>query len=315
MANYLIIGGDGKEYGPVTDTDVHQWIAEGRLNAQSLAKGESDAELRPLSAFPEFAAALDSGPPPTITPLKLAGASTFTERDYELDMGGCLSRGYNLFKENFSTLFLAALAFMAIEGFIVLLGMIPVIGPIFSIGNMVIEGPLLGGLMWVSLSVLRGQPVEVGDVFTGFRRCFGQLFLGKLVPGLLAGLCLIPLIIAVVLLVLPAATNHQQIPPEKLLILIPIGLVCLIPMIYLQTCWTFTLALIIDKGMDFGSAMKASWKMVNKHWWQVFGLTLLIGLVNIAGALACFVGLLFTVPIGIAALMYAYETIFGDEKN
>ena len=56
MANYLIIGGDGKEYGPVTDADVRQWVAEGRLSAQSLAKAESDAEFRPLEKFPEFAA-------------------------------------------------------------------------------------------------------------------------------------------------------------------------------------------------------------------------------------------------------------------
>lgn len=72
MANYLIIGGDGKEYGPVTDADVRQWIAEGRLNGQSLAKAESDTELRPLSAFPEFAAELNRSlvpvNPATISP-------------------------------------------------------------------------------------------------------------------------------------------------------------------------------------------------------------------------------------------------------
>lgn len=55
MANYLIIGGDGKEYGPVTEADVRQWIAEGRLNGKSLAKSESDAEFRALETFPEFA--------------------------------------------------------------------------------------------------------------------------------------------------------------------------------------------------------------------------------------------------------------------
>lgn len=69
MANYLIIGGDGKEYGPVTDADVRQWIAEGRLNAQTMAKGEGDAEMRPLSAFPEFATVLAAGAPTTIAPL------------------------------------------------------------------------------------------------------------------------------------------------------------------------------------------------------------------------------------------------------
>jgi hypothetical protein len=73
MANYVIIGGDGKEYGPVTDTDVRQWIAEGRLSAQSRAKAESDAEFRPLAAFPEFADAFGLNPdvPPAIRPLKL----------------------------------------------------------------------------------------------------------------------------------------------------------------------------------------------------------------------------------------------------
>ena len=34
MANYTIIGGDTKEYGPISADDVRQWISEGRLNAQ-----------------------------------------------------------------------------------------------------------------------------------------------------------------------------------------------------------------------------------------------------------------------------------------
>lgn len=53
---YTIIGGDGKQYGPISEADLRKWITEGRLNAQSMAKAESDAEFRPLSTFPEFAA-------------------------------------------------------------------------------------------------------------------------------------------------------------------------------------------------------------------------------------------------------------------
>ncbi|HUB87562.1 MAG TPA: DUF4339 domain-containing protein [Verrucomicrobiae bacterium] len=52
---YTIIGGDGKEYGPISADDLRKWIAEGRLNGQSLAKAESDAEFRALATFPEFA--------------------------------------------------------------------------------------------------------------------------------------------------------------------------------------------------------------------------------------------------------------------
>jgi GYF domain 2 len=70
MANYTIIGGDGKQYGPITEGDLRKWIAEGRLNAQSLVKSESDAEFRPLGTFPEMADAF--GPPsapPGIAPV------------------------------------------------------------------------------------------------------------------------------------------------------------------------------------------------------------------------------------------------------
>jgi len=66
---YLIIGGDGKEYGPVSGADVRQWISEDRLNARSLVKAESDAEFRPLSTFPEFADLLEiAGRVPNVPP-------------------------------------------------------------------------------------------------------------------------------------------------------------------------------------------------------------------------------------------------------
>jgi hypothetical protein len=75
---YTIIGGDGKEYGPVSGEDLRKWIAEGRLNAQSLAKAESDAEFRPLSMFPELVDAFGSGmsgSAPTIAPSSLESNS------------------------------------------------------------------------------------------------------------------------------------------------------------------------------------------------------------------------------------------------
>lgn len=74
MANYTIIGGDGKQYGPIPEGELRKWIAEGRLNAQSLVKGEGDAEFRPLSTFPEIADAFAAPPPPPgIAPVLTAG--------------------------------------------------------------------------------------------------------------------------------------------------------------------------------------------------------------------------------------------------
>jgi len=55
MANYTLIGGDQKQYGPVTEELLRQWIRDGRVTPQSQAKAEGNAEWRPVSAFPEFA--------------------------------------------------------------------------------------------------------------------------------------------------------------------------------------------------------------------------------------------------------------------
>lgn len=60
---YKIIGMDQKEYGPVTSDQLKQWIAQGRINAQT--KVQADAgEWKPLGEFPEFAEALAIRVPP-----------------------------------------------------------------------------------------------------------------------------------------------------------------------------------------------------------------------------------------------------------
>jgi len=321
---YKIIGGDQKEYGSISAEDMRKWIAEGRLNTQTLAKAEGDEEFRPLGGFPEFvdalaAAAAAAEPPPasvSVTPPNLL------ERDYDLDIGGCISRGWTLLKNNFGLLFVGVLIYFLIEGAIAGLGSVPIIGPLFSIANLFIVGPLMGGVFYIFIQAIRGQPAEIGDVFAGFRRAFLQLFLGYLVPALLTGLCLIPFIIVLVIdIVRVATTAHGGSPDPKMIIqvfetqlplLLTVFLICVIPVVYLQINWLFTLPLIIDRQMDFWPAMKTSWKMVGKHWWLVFGLFVLVNLLNVVGVLLCCIGVLFTVPIGLGALMYAYEIIFSS---
>ena len=221
------------------------------------------------------------------------------------------------------------LLYLLIEGAAGGLASIPAIGPLFSIANFICSGPLMGGVFYLFIRVNRGEPAEVGEIFSGFRRAFGQLFLGVLVPGLLVGLCMVPFIVMFIIKLIPLlrASCSICIPARRwiratidalksvLFATLPVALVCAIPATYLSVCWKFTLPLIVDKQMDFGAAMKASWKMVNKHWWQVFGLVILISLVNVAGLCACCVGLLFSIPVGFAALMIAYETIFNAEKS
>ncbi len=52
---YTIIGRDQNEYGPVTAEQVRQWIAEGRIDAQTQVQAEGSGLWKPLTDFPGFA--------------------------------------------------------------------------------------------------------------------------------------------------------------------------------------------------------------------------------------------------------------------
>jgi type II secretory pathway pseudopilin PulG len=68
MATYTIIGGDQKEYGPISEAQLRQWIVDGRANAQSRVKAEGATEWKTLSDLPEFGGGpTSSAPPPPLT--------------------------------------------------------------------------------------------------------------------------------------------------------------------------------------------------------------------------------------------------------
>ena len=179
---YKIIGADQKEYGPVTAEQLRQWLAEGRVNGQTSVWSEGAAEWKPLSAFPEFAALLASKPPVAGAPPPYAAQpglppDIFT-RDYDLDIGRCVGDAWNLLKNNFGLVFGGVAIFLLIQMGLGGLGQIPLVGLVFSLANIIITGPLMGGVYYFLLKNIRRQPAEIGDVFAGFRLAFGQLLLG-----------------------------------------------------------------------------------------------------------------------------------------
>ena len=315
---YKIIGADKKEYGPVSAEQLCEWIQQGRVSAQTLAQAEGQTDWRPVSAFPEFAEALAAKSPSSPPPFASAGttgvAPEILARDYDLDLGGCISRGWELLQKNMGLLIGATLIYFGIEIAFSLLGAIPIIGAIFSLLNVFVAAPLMGGLFYVTLQAIRRQPATAGDVFAGFRRAFIQLVLGYVVATILTGLCFIPAVIVGLVTLLPSLSHRQEPSLSAMLTTGAVGLVCLLPLMFLSVNWMFTLPLIVDKRLDFWPAMQTSWKMVRKHWWQLFGLILLVGVMNVAGVLLCCIGLLFSMPLGFAAMMYAYETIFSPPQ-
>src|SRR5438094_501094 len=54
MTTYRIIGADGREYGPIEITQLQQWVADGRINAQSKVKPEGATEWKAAGDVPEL---------------------------------------------------------------------------------------------------------------------------------------------------------------------------------------------------------------------------------------------------------------------
>ena len=63
---YHVIGGDGKQYGPISEAIVRGWLGEGRVSAESLSFFAGEAQWIPLRDRPEFADVLSA--PPTNAP-------------------------------------------------------------------------------------------------------------------------------------------------------------------------------------------------------------------------------------------------------
>jgi hypothetical protein len=310
---YKIIGGDRKEYGPVTADQINAWILEGRANGQTLVQIEGSAEWKALSSFPEFTAVLATkfpGPPlvESADPGAIAGA--VLTRDIELNIGSCLSRGWTLFLNNLG-LFLGASLLLLLIKFA--LAFVPIIG---SLAFFIIFGALYGGFFLVFLKRVRGEPAGIGEIFAGFGPDFVQFMLAGIVIAVLTF----------------------------------IGwLLCVLPGIYLAVAWKFSLALVADKRLEFWGAMETSRRVITRYWFHIFGMLIIAYLplilfmcysilhtisvmvpffMNGGGApnfhaimkmaislaplsLAQQVIALFTLPFATASLMYAYEDLFG----
>lgn len=92
---YKIIGNDGKTYGPATAEQIHQWIAQGRVDSRTSVLPDGAAAWTFIGLLPEFAREF-SGPPPVIVPPKavvpapVAGTNGFATAGFICGLISCL---------------------------------------------------------------------------------------------------------------------------------------------------------------------------------------------------------------------------------
>jgi hypothetical protein len=269
---YKIIGGDGREYGPVPAETIRDWVRGGRANGQTKVEAGGDGAWKPLGDFPEFAGIFT--PAPDLPPPVAVPAETLLARDYQLDIGSCLSRGWDALKPRYVNA-IGTTALLLLINLVLWLAQYP-----GFVASLILTGALYGGFRGFFLKIVRGQAVKMGDLFAGFSIVFVPLMLAGIVQTLLtcAGLVLL-----------------------------------IIPGVYLAVAWSFTYYLIVDRKMEFWAAMELSRKRVSRHWFALFGLSVVCLVVVLAGALLMGVGVLLTIPVAAAAHAVAYEDLFNPK--
>ncbi len=136
---------------------------------------------------------------------------------------------------------------------------------------------LFSGFYKTAFKQLRGEPISVGDLFSG-----GDIFLRVLGAFL-----------AIIVLTMIGA------------------LFCILPAYIVGGLLFFTLPLIVERDLSIGEAISASYEATKSSWFMFTLFAIVVGLLASLGAVACYVGVLVTYPLQITITSIAYRDMFG----
>lgn len=199
-----------------------------------------------------------------------------------ISVGDAVSYGWNAYWKNVGTLVVIAIVVLAIN---IVVGLIAQATGSVA-GQIIVQfigffASMLISLGWirVSLEVTRGVKPEVGDLFKFDG--YGPYILASLLfaLGFYVGLIL-----------------------------------CIIPGIIFAVAFGFYGFVIAERGEGVGvmDSLKESADLTRGNRWQLFGLGIVLLLINFVGALLCGIGLIFTLGITIIAWAYVYRTLRGE---
>ena len=293
---YDLIGNDGVTYGPYRLSELQELLDEDRANWQSQVR-ESGTE----NQWRALEAVIRGYQEPHVDMDELV---TDIPR---LNIGRALSDGTMLFKQYFGVLVGAFAIFILI---MMVVSAIP-------FANLLVQTPLMAGLIILGINLKRTGSGSVKDLFEGFDRCFPRLIGIGLVQAILFFAAAVPGVIGVILGLISAsaAEAQQQEPGVEVVVPIVSGvllsgiMVCVVMPLTIFAPW-----LAADKDLSFGESFRVAIKV---GWKNLFPLSILMGvglLSCAAGFSMCCIGLFVSGPWAITVMAMAYEQLFTRER-
>jgi len=214
----------------------------------------------------------------------------------------CLSAGFALMRDRYWLLF-----------GISAVGML--IGSVFPL---ILLGPMMCGVYLVLFEHIRGRPIQFGMLFKGF-----DYFVNSLIATLLFFVPMLLLIVPFYIFFMVGMISLAQAnrgganrpPPEIMgsffglcvLLFLAIGIISMV----IGVVFAFAYPLIVERRLSAIEAVKLSIKAGFANFWRLLGLMVLNGLLGLVGAIFCYVGAFFIMPVQFAALATAYRQVFG----
>lgn len=139
-----------------------------------------------------------------------------------------------------------------------------------------VAGPISYGVKWVFLKAVRGERIEIKDIFMVFQKNYWNAVVANIVVGVIVGL-------GVVMLVVPGIIFACRL--------------------------AFVPYLVIDREMDVMDALRVSWDMTRGYGWQIFFMGFLAIFVVLAGIICLFVGVIISIMWIAAAFAAMYHAV------
>jgi uncharacterized membrane protein len=186
--------------------------------------------------------------------------------DYpDLSVGHVLRRSWEIFRANMGLVFAIAVVQVLILS---IAGVIPVL-------PLLVAGPLTAGCNYTLVRLVRGEDVEIRDVFDGFKE-FGRTLGVSLAEILL-------IVIGTILLIVPG-------------VIVAVGL---FPALYL----------VLDADHGVKDTLRVSWELMRGYKWDLFVLSVVVFLLCLLGVLALVIGAVFVGVYATVVMATAYDEL------
>ena len=163
---------------------------------------------------------------------------------------------------------------------LIVLGLTAVAG-VTIFGPLVVGGPLLAGMFIAIRRRMQEGRTDLMDVFQGFNRFIDALLICLVVSVFsLAGFAL-----------------------------------CIVPFFIVGALYLFPLLFVIDRNLGFWEAMEASRMTAGRELAGYVIFFMVLCLLNFVGLMLAGIGLVFTLPVSLAAIAVAYKEVVGFQQQ